>query len=170
MILRLLLALLLLAGAAGCQSGDTSKTETAANETAVTDTTATEATEGGETTEGTAVDENEVTTESGLKYVDYTVGDGASPKEGDMVVVHYSGFLTDGTKFDSSVDRGQPFQFKIGVGQVIKGWDEGVMSMKVGGKRKLIIPPELGYGARGAGGVIPPNATLLFDVELLDIK
>ena len=167
MILRLLLALMLLAGVAGCQSDDTSKTETATTETAATEKAATE---GGETTEGTAVDENEVTTESGLKYVDYTVGDGASPKEGDTVTVHYSGFLTDGTKFDSSVDRGKPFQFIIGVGQVIKGWDEGVMSMAIGGKRKLIIPPELGYGARGAGGVIPPNATLLFDVELLGIN
>ena len=167
MILRLVLALLLLAGAAGCQSDDSAKTETATTETAATETAATE---GGETMEGTAVDENEVTTESGLKYVDNTVGDGASPKEGDMVTVHYSGFLTDGTKFDSSVDRGQPFQFKIGVGQVIKGWDEGVMSMAIGGKRKLIIPPELGYGSNGAGGVIPPNATLLFDVELLGIN
>ena len=167
MILRLVLALLLLAGATGCQSDDTTKTETATTETAATET---EVTDGGETTEGIAVDENEVTTESGLKYVDSVVGDGASPKEGDMVSVHYSGFLTDGTKFDSSVDRGQPFQFKIGVGQVIKGWDEGVMSMAIGGKRKLIIPPELGYGARGAGGVIPPNATLLFDVELLGIN
>ncbi len=167
MILRLSLALLLLAGAAGCQSDDTAKTETAATETAATETAANE---GGETTEGTAVDENAITTESGLQYVDYTVGDGASPKAGDMVTVHYTGSLTDGTKFDSSVDRGQPFQFKIGVGQVIKGWDEGVMSMAIGGKRKLIIPPELGYGARGAGGVIPPNATLLFDVELLKIN
>lgn len=165
MILRLMLAFLLLASVAGCQSNDTSKTDTAAKDTA-----AVQETESGETMEGTAVEENEVTTDSGLKYVDYVVGEGASPKKGDMVVVHYTGTLTDGTKFDSSVDRGQPFQFQIGVGQVIKGWDEGVMSMKVGGKRKLIIPPDLGYGARGAGGVIPPNATLLFDVELLDIK
>jgi len=165
MILKLALALLLLAGAAGCQSDDSAKTETAATETVATATT-----DSGKTMEGTAVDENEVTTESGLKYVDYTVGDGASPKEGDMVTVHYTGSLTDGTKFDSSVDRGQPFQFKIGLGQVIKGWDEGVMSMAIGGKRKLIIPPELGYGSRGAGGVIPPNATLLFDVELLKIN
>ncbi|HIA50737.1 MAG TPA: FKBP-type peptidyl-prolyl cis-trans isomerase [Candidatus Melainabacteria bacterium] len=112
----------------------------------------------------------EVTTPSGLKYNDDKVGDGASPSQGQRVSVHYTGWLTDGTKFDSSRDRGQPFQFTIGRGEVIKGWDEGVASMKVGGKRKLTIPPELGYGARGAGGVIPPNATLVFDVELLDVK
>jgi peptidylprolyl isomerase len=109
-------------------------------------------------------------TESGLIYEDAVVGEGDSPSKGQTVVVHYTGRLTDGTKFDSSVDRGQPFQFSIGVGQVIKGWDEGVISMKVGGKRTLTIPSELGYGARGAGGVIPPNATLVFDVELLQIK
>lgn len=112
----------------------------------------------------------EVTTPSGLKYNDDQVGGGASPQKGQRVSVHYTGWLTDGTKFDSSRDRGQPFQFTIGHGEVIKGWDEGVASMKVGGKRKLTIPPELGYGARGAGGVIPPNATLVFDVELLDVK
>jgi peptidylprolyl isomerase len=110
-----------------------------------------------------------VTTASGLKYVDVVVGKGASPRAGKQVTVHYTGTLENGTKFDSSVDRNQPFSFIIGVGQVIKGWDEGVMTMKVGGKRKLIIPATLGYGARGAGGVIPPNATLLFDVELLDV-
>ena len=110
-----------------------------------------------------------VTTASGLKYVDVVVGKGASPTAGKMVKVHYTGTLENGKKFDSSVDRNEPFSFKIGVGQVIPGWDEGVMSMKVGGKRKLIIPAKLGYGARGAGGVIPPNATLLFDVELLDV-
>jgi peptidylprolyl isomerase len=115
-------------------------------------------------------DGSETTTASGLKYVDYEVGTGASPTAGQKVSVHYTGTLTDGSKFDSSVDRGQPFEFTIGVGQVIKGWDEGVMSMKVGGKRKLIIPPDLGYGAAGAGGVIPPNATLLFDVELLGVN
>lgn len=110
-----------------------------------------------------------VTTASGLKYIDQVVGKGASPVAGKPVKVHYTGTLENGTKFDSSVDRNQPFDFVIGVGQVIPGWDEGVMTMKVGGKRKLIIPAKLGYGARGAGGVIPPNATLLFDVELLGV-
>ena len=111
-----------------------------------------------------------VTTASGLQYEDVVVGTGASPQPGQSVSVHYTGTLTNGTKFDSSRDRGQPFQFVIGVGKVIKGWDEGVMSMKVGGRRKLTIPAQLGYGARGAGNVIPPNATLVFDVELLDVK
>jgi peptidylprolyl isomerase len=113
--------------------------------------------------------ENIVTTDSGLKYVELTEGDGASPTKGQTVTVHYTGTLENGTKFDSSRDRNSPFKFKIGVGQVIQGWDEGVGTMKVGGRRKLIIPPELGYGSRGAGGVIPPNATLIFDVELLSV-
>ncbi|MEA5625698.1 FKBP-type peptidyl-prolyl cis-trans isomerase [Nostoc sp. UHCC 0251] len=118
----------------------------------------------------TMSDANAVTTPSGLKYVELKEGTGATPQSGQTVEVHYVGTLEDGTKFDSSRDRGQPFSFKIGVGQVIKGWDEGLSTMKVGGRRQLIIPPELGYGARGAGGVIPPNATLLFDVELLGVK
>lgn len=111
-----------------------------------------------------------VTTDSGLKYQDLTFRTGAEAKSGDTVSVHYDGRLTDGTKFDSSRDRGQPFSFKIGAGQVIKGWDEGVAGMKVGGTRKLIIPADLGYGANGVPGVIPANATLVFEVELLEIK
>ncbi|HEY9816563.1 MAG TPA: FKBP-type peptidyl-prolyl cis-trans isomerase [Candidatus Obscuribacterales bacterium] len=114
-------------------------------------------------------DEEIITTESGLQYIDLEEGTGAMPQTRQTVVVHYTGTLEDGTKFDSSRDRNQPFSFRIGVGQVIKGWDEGVATMRVGGRRKLIIPPDLGYGARGAGGVIPPNATLIFDVELLRI-
>ena len=112
----------------------------------------------------------EVKSKSGLKYVELLVGAGDSPKTGDEVTVHYTGYLTDGKKFDSSVVRNKPFSFTIGYGQVIKGWDEGVATMKVGGKRKLIIPANLGYGSRGAGGVIPPNAELVFDVELLGVK
>jgi peptidylprolyl isomerase len=115
-----------------------------------------------------------VTTPSGLKIMDTKVGAGATPKAGQICVMHYTGWLYEGgakgKKFDSSLDRGQPFEFPLGRRQVIGGWDEGVATMKVGGKRTLIIPPELGYGARGAGGVIPPNATLIFDVELLDVK
>jgi len=111
----------------------------------------------------------EVMTDSGLKYEDMAEGNGAEAAAGQRVSVHYTGWLTDGSKFDSSVDRNDPFQFALGAGMVIRGWDEGVQGMKVGGKRKLTIPPNLGYGAQGAGGVIPPNATLVFDVELLEI-
>ena len=112
----------------------------------------------------------EVTTPSGLKYVDQVVGTGDAAVAGKTVNVHYTGWLESGKKFDSSVDRGQPFSFPLGAGRVIKGWDEGVQGMKVGGKRKLTIPSDLGYGSRGAGGVIPPNATLIFDVELLGVR
>ncbi len=115
-----------------------------------------------------------ITTASGLQYIDTQIGDGAEAKPGHQVLVHYTGWLyqngEQGTKFDSSLDRGQPFAFGLGQGMVIKGWDEGVAGMKIGGKRTLIIPAELGYGSRGAGGVIPPNATLKFDVELLDLR
>jgi peptidylprolyl isomerase len=114
------------------------------------------------------------TTSSGLQYEDTTPGTGATPTKGQTCVMHYTGWLwvngAKGAKFDSSVDRGRPFEFPLGQGRVIKGWDEGVATIKKGGKRTLLIPPELGYGARGAGGVIPPNATLLFEVELLDIQ
>ena len=115
-----------------------------------------------------------MTTPSGLQITDSTIGTGATPKPGQICVMHYTGWLyqdgAKGKKFDSSVDRNEPFEFPIGQRKVIAGWDEGVATMKVGGKRTLIIPPALGYGARGAGGVIPPNATLMFDVELLDVK
>jgi peptidylprolyl isomerase len=129
----------------------------------------------GSTTTATAQEIGKtVTTSSGLQITDSKIGTGATPRAGQICVMHYTGWLyvngAKGQKFDSSVDRGTPFEFPIGRQRVIAGWDEGVASMKVGGKRTLIIPPALGYGARGAGGVIPPNATLIFDVELLDVK
>jgi peptidylprolyl isomerase len=114
------------------------------------------------------------TTKTGLQYEDTTPGTGAEAKAGQTCVMHYTGWLwvdgTKGSKFDSSLDRGTPFSFKLGSGEVIRGWDEGVAGVKIGGKRSLIIPPDLGYGTRGAGGVIPPNATLLFEVELLELR
>jgi peptidylprolyl isomerase len=125
------------------------------------------------TTEGGDKDKKEekvITTKSGLKYVEHKVGDGKEAKAGDTVEVHYTGTLTSGKKFDSSRDRGKPFSFPLGKGKVIKGWDEGVAGMKEGGKRKLIIPPELAYGKDGIEDVIPPNATLIFEVELVKVK
>ena len=114
--------------------------------------------------------ENAVTTPSGLQYTDSAEGDGDAAEAGNRVSVHYTGWLTDGTKFDSSLDHNQPFAFNLGAGQVIAGWDEGVCGMKAGGKRKLTIPSDLGYGAAGAGSVIPPDATLVFEVELLEVS
>ncbi|MDA8244306.1 MAG: FKBP-type peptidyl-prolyl cis-trans isomerase [Elusimicrobia bacterium] len=112
----------------------------------------------------------EITLKSGLKYVDIEEGEGPAAVSGREVTVHYTGTFPNGKKFDSSVDRDEPFTFTLGAGHVIKGWDEGVAGMRIGGKRKLIIPPELGYGKRGAGGVIPPNAVLHFEVELLKVE
>jgi FKBP-type peptidyl-prolyl cis-trans isomerase FkpA len=111
-----------------------------------------------------------ITTATGLTYEDIATGAGAEAQSGQKAKVHYTGWLTNGQKFDSSKDRNDPFEFTLGAGQVIKGWDEGVVGMKVGGKRRLTIPPGLGYGARGAGGVIPPNADLIFEVELLGVR
>ncbi|MGV7229201.1 MAG: FKBP-type peptidyl-prolyl cis-trans isomerase [Nitrospirales bacterium] len=111
-----------------------------------------------------------VKTSSGLQYADLVVGSGREAHAGETATVHYTGTLVDGTKFDSSKDRNKPFSFRLGAGHVIKGWDEGVEGMKIGGTRKLVIPPELGYGARGAGSTIPPNATLIFQVELLELR
>jgi FKBP-type peptidyl-prolyl cis-trans isomerase len=118
----------------------------------------------------TKVEGEAIKTASGLQYWEIKAGTGETAAKGQMVRVHYTGWLTDGKKFDSSVDRGEPFVFPLGAGRVIKGWDEGVAGMKIGGKRQLRIPPELGYGPRGAGGVVPPNATLIFDVELLGVS
>ena len=112
----------------------------------------------------------EITLKSGLKYIDVEVGEGPAAVSGKEVTVHYTGTFPDGRKFDSSVDRNEPFAFKLGAGRVIKGWDEGVAGMRIGGKRKLFIPPSLGYGKRGAGGVIPPDADLCFEVELLGVE
>jgi peptidylprolyl isomerase len=165
-IMMLCLAFLLM----GCSGSDEPQQEMTQDEAAV-DESAPQA-----TTEQAAMGIPEVagdtvTTESGLKYIDVTVGTGEAPAAGNLVSAHYTGWLTDGTKFDSSRDRGQPLQFPVGQGRVIKGWDEGLMSMKVGGRRILIIPSELAYGERGTpGGPIPPNATLVFDVELMGIQ
>jgi FKBP-type peptidyl-prolyl cis-trans isomerase len=156
----------------GCQQGQ-GGAPSAASGSSTNSSSGTTTTSTTTTTQGTATPETagpkEIAMSNGLKYVDLKVGDGTIAESGSSVTVHYTGWLTDGTKFDSSVDSGKPFTFRIDAGQVIAGWDQGVKGMRVGGKRKLTIPPDLGYGARGAGGVIPPNATLVFDVELLEV-
>jgi FKBP-type peptidyl-prolyl cis-trans isomerase len=158
MVRSTFIAVSIAASAALVMSACTKKEDTAATTAATNTTTTTAAT----APTGASVTE--------LKIEDSKVGTGTEAVAGKTVSVHYTGYLTDGKKFDSSVDRGQPFKFQLGAGQVIKGWDQGVAGMKVGGKRKLTIPPTLGYGERGAGGVIPPNATLIFDVELLNVE
>ncbi len=160
-ISRGILAILLLAGSASSGSGALSATAVASE--------AGKAMEPSKESAGKDSAGKEIVTPSGLKYTDVKTGAGAEAKAGDAVQVHYTGWLVDGTKFDSSRDSNRPFRFKLGAGQVIKGWDEGVAGMRVGGKRKLTIPPELGYGRQGAGSVIPPGATLVFEVELLGI-
>jgi FKBP-type peptidyl-prolyl cis-trans isomerase len=160
-----MLAVVLVA-ALGCQQSQSGSSSEATPSTEATSAPATT----GQPESGQSPGGEEVTLPNGLKYEDLRVGEGALAEAGKTASVHYTGWLTDGTKFDSSLDRGQPYDFQIGASQVIPGWDEGVKGMKVGGKRKLTIPPDLGYGARGAGGVIPPNATLVFEVELLGVR
>ena len=156
------MVVLALIGLLACGCGATSGGTGSSTESTGTSTAA--------TTGGSATAGGTVRLASGLQYEDLKVGDGQVAENGQTVSVHYTGWLTDGTKFDSSLDAGKPFEFALGAGQVIRGWDEGVKGMKVGGKRKLTIPPDLGYGAQGAGGVIPPNATLVFEVELLGVR
>ena len=164
----LCISVLFVLGCGGEKKADTAKTEPGKTEAAKPDATRDQAST--EASTMTKAKGDTVTTASGLKYIDIKVGNGASPETGQMVQVHYTGWLlSNGKKFDSSKDRGQPFSFPIGMKRVIKGWDEGVASMKVGGYRQLIIPPELGYGDRGAGAIIPPKASLVFDVEFLAV-
>jgi len=169
---------LLLPLAAACSSADRGEPadETPAADTAPAgaaapaDTSSPEAVPALESKEAEVNDPELTKTASGLQYKDLAPGSGATAQSGKVAVVHYTGWLVDGTKFDSSLDRGEPFEFPVGGGRVIKGWDEGVAGMKIGGKRRLVIPPDLGYGAQGAGGVIPPDATLIFEVELLEVR
>jgi len=158
------LALAALVGVGGCAAGGGTGSSASTSKDTSTSTAAksTDAT--------TSMNAGVTTLPDGLKYEDLKVGDGPVAENGMNVQVNYTGWLTDGTKFDSSLDRGQPFAFTLGGGNVIRGWDEGVKGMKVGGKRKLTIPPDLGYGAAGAGGTIPPNATLVFEVDLLKVQ
>jgi FKBP-type peptidyl-prolyl cis-trans isomerase FkpA len=154
----------------GCQQSSTTTTSETSTSTSTAAGAASEPAPAAAAPGAAAAPSAPVTTASGLKIEELAVGSGALAEKGRAVSVHYTGWLTDQTKFDSSLDRGQPFEFTLGQGQVIRGWDEGVEGMKVGGKRRLTIPPDLGYGERGAGGVIPPNATLVFEVELLGVK
>ena len=163
--IRALAAVVAMLAVAGCQ-----ESKTTSDTASTTATTTPPATTPPAATGGAAGTAQEVTMPNGLKYQDLKVGDGTLAESGSSVSVHYTGWLTDGTKFDSSVDRGQPFNFRLGAGQVIRGWDEGVKGMRVGGKRKLTIPPDLGYGSRGAGGAIGPNETLVFVVDAVSIR
>lgn len=170
-IVALVVALVLALVVCGCKA---QQPETEAVEAESVESESPEATEEVDAVDvarklGTPTENEVVTMDSGLEYIDVKVGEGAEAKAGQTVSVHYTGWLVDGSKFDSSVDRGQPFEFPLGGGSVIKGWDEGVAGMKIGGVRKLIIPSDLGYGSRGAG-LIPPNSTLIFEVELLGVK
>lgn len=166
MNMRMPAAVLAIALLAGCNQYEAQQAASGAGATATPSTPSTPAPAAAATPTGGKVHK----LPSGLQYEDMVVGSGKMAEPGMNVSVHYTGWLTDGTKFDSSLDRNQAFQFQLGAGMVIRGWDEGVKGMRIGGKRKLTIPSDMGYGAQGAGGVIPPNATLVFDVELLDVK
>lgn len=170
-MIRLVLALLAVAALAGCQQTGSSSSSSSSTSTGATATpsTAQPAPQPG-TAPGEQTSAKEVSLPSGLHYQDLVVGDGALAESGSQVAVHYTGWLTDGTQFDSSRNSGQPLQFQIGAGSMIRGMEDGVRGMRVGGKRKLRIPPDLAYGSSGMGGVIPPDATLIFDVELLNVR